>query len=76
MSLNDNYAIPLSKHTPVMTVASILEWLDLEIEYVRGNKQGEPEIIQTVLEGTALHLAVMKEQLEAYALQLLDKGAE
>lgn len=72
---NDNYSNPLTTKTPTMTVAAILEWLDLEIEYVRNKKKGEPEIVQTILEGTALHLAIMKAQLEGYTLQRLDEAS-
>jgi hypothetical protein len=73
---HDNYQNPLNTKTPVMTVASILEWLDLEIEYVRDLQKGEPVLVQTILEGTALHLAVMKGQLQDYALSLLDEDSK
>jgi hypothetical protein len=73
---HDSYTNPLSTKTPVMTIAAVLVWLDLEIEYVRKKQVGAPELVQTILEGTALHIEVMKAQLQDYALQLLDENSK
>lgn len=74
---NDNYQNPLSTKTPTMTVAAVLEWLDLEIEYLKAQHKKTPQlVIRNILEGTWLHLGVMKAQLADYTFNLMDEDTK
>lgn len=71
---DDHYKNPLSTATPVMTVAAVLEWLDLEITYLKEKYNTEPsDAGKIILMGIWLHLDVMKEQLTGHTLQRLDE---
>jgi hypothetical protein len=74
----DNSTNPLrSTKTLVLTAAGVLQWLDLEIDYLKDRFNNETsELARLVLTGTALHLEVMKEQFTNYAMQELDKEAK
>lgn len=74
MSHSDDYKNPLpNTKTLTMTVPGILQWLDLEVEFIKENYKKEADsIVQLVLMGTWLHLEVMKEQLINYSLDSLD----
>lgn len=72
--INDHFSNPLSTKTPTMTVAAILEWLDLEVTYLKGKYEKETsDAAKIILMGTWLHLQVMKAQLEEHTLQQLDE---
>jgi hypothetical protein len=60
-----------------MTAAGVLQWLDLEIEYLKDKYDKEPsDAGKIILMGTWLHLEVMKEQFASYAMQQLDEDTK
>lgn len=75
---DDNLTNPLSStKSLVLTAAGVLQWLDLEIDFLKDQFANEEhEILRLVLKGTWLHLEVMKEQFTNYAMQELDKDSK
>jgi hypothetical protein len=60
-----------------MTAAGVLQWLDLEIDYLKEQYAAETHsTVKLVLMGTWLHLGVMKEQFAGYAMQKLDEDTK
>ena len=74
---NDNYQNPLSTKTPTMTVAAVLEWLDLEIEFVLTfhDAQSEP-LAKIIAKGIVVHLTDMKNQLQNHTLKRMDEDTK
>lgn len=72
------YQYPNGPESPVMTVAAVMEWLDLEI--TRLQEMRDLPNVKTMQRGmiiyTYMHLEEMKGQLADLALKMIDKKLE
>lgn len=74
---DDSYTVPVNSNTPLMTVPSILLWLDLEIDYLKEKQATESdELVRLILEGIWCHLEDMKDQLGNYTMQRMDEKSK
>lgn len=69
---NPNYQYKDTGKTPVMTIAAVLQWLDMEIEDVKALPKPN-KALETVHTGIVLYLEVMKGKLSDEALKMLDE---
>jgi hypothetical protein len=60
-----------------MTVAAILEWLDLEIAFLQTMHDAQPEPLAKIISlGVIVHLTEMKDQLQEHTLRRMDEDTQ